>query len=82
MIFWQNINQDGKEKRPLVNYIVDFFCHQAKLVIEVDKTKLDAERHRCLTEDYGLRVLYINSFDIMKNFHLVCGEIQRMVLGA
>ncbi len=41
-IIWQNLrnrkvsNQKFRRQHPIARYIVDFYCHEAKLVIEVD----------------------------------------------
>ena len=68
-----------QRKKVIGDYIVDFFCHQAKLVVEVDKTKLDTYRHQTLTNMYGLRVLYVDSFNITRNFSYVCRDIELMI---
>ena len=68
------------------NYIVDFYCFQAKLVIELDggghyypeQIKKDEERTRIL-ESYGLTVLRFCNIDIDKNFYGVCTVIDNEV---
>ena len=70
------------------NYIVDFYCHQAKLVVELDggghyneqSQKYDEERTKIL-ESYGLKVLRFCNFDIDKNFYGVCTVIDEEVKG-
>jgi very-short-patch-repair endonuclease len=55
-------------------YIVDFFCHKAKLVIEVDGgqhfepagLKMDEHRDEYL-KNLGLNVLRFNNLDVLKN---------------
>jgi len=64
------------------DYIVDFYCHKAKLVIELDgsqhfepeKVKKDAERTAYL-QAKGLRVLRFTNLDVLRNFREVCEVI-------
>ena len=68
------------------NYIVDFYCHRAKLVVELDGSqhyeseniKKDSERTKYL-EDYGLTVLRIPNNEVMGNFLGVCEYIDTAV---
>lgn len=68
-------------QRIIGDYIVDFFCPNAKLVIEVDggqhySDQLDADRRR---DDYmrsqGLRVLRFTDTDVLKNLEAVVESI-------
>ena len=64
------------------NYIVDFYCHQAKLVVELDgsqhydpeEQKNDAERTHYL-ESQGLKVLRFSNLDVTRRFRGVCEAI-------
>ena len=65
------------------DFIVDFYCFQAKIVIELDgggHYNLEAEaydRHRTqVLEHYGLKVLRFCNTDIDKNFYSVCTVIE------
>ena len=68
-----------QRQKAIGNYIVDFYCAKARLVVEfvggghyqAEKIKADAERSRVL-ENMGLRVLRICNLDIDKNFRGVC----------
>ena len=70
------------------NYIVDFYCDQAKLMVELDGSQhyerqgqeYDAERTAFL-ESLGLRVLRFTNMDVQRNFRDVCEEIDRVVKG-
>ena len=68
MILWRRLKEDipnykFRRQHPISNYIVDFYCHELKLVIEVDSSihyseenqKLDEIRQRNL-ESLGLVV--------------------------
>ena len=75
----------NRQKR-LGNYIVDFYCHKAKLVIEVDGEqhyeedfiKYDLERTKFL-ESYGLKILRFSNYDINDNFEGICEYIENTV---
>ncbi len=68
------------------NYIVDFYCDQSKMVVELDGSQHyeqqgqehDASRTAFL-ESIGLRVLRFTNLDIQRNFQGVCEEIGRAV---
>ncbi|MBE6807803.1 MAG: endonuclease domain-containing protein [Ruminococcaceae bacterium] len=67
-------------------YIVDFYCHQAKLVIEIDGTQhfeeggqeYDAMRTMRL-EELGLQVIRISNRQINEEFDRVCAYIDCVV---
>ena len=64
------------------NYIADFFCHEAKLVIELDGsqhyTPETAEKDNIRTAYFhsiGIRVLRFSNLDIDTNFSGVCEAV-------
>ena len=68
------------------NYIADFYCHRAKLVVELDGSQhyeqeemaKDAERTRYL-ESLGLTVLRFTNLDVQQRFTGVCEKIDNVV---
>ena len=68
------------------NFIVDFYCHKAKLVVELDGSQhylpqsqqADEERTGYL-QTLGLKVLRFSNLDVLKRFESVCEEIDRTV---
>jgi len=66
------------------NFIADFYCASAKLIIEVDGTQhyvgngveADAVRDKYF-EDLGIKVLRYTNLDVNKNFDNVCQDIYR-----
>ncbi len=68
------------------NYIVDFYCHKAKLVIELDGSQhfedagavADKERDAYLVS-LGLTVLRIPNNAISRNFDGVCEHINSYI---
>ena len=67
-------------------YIADFFCHQASLVVELDgsghyepeQIEKDKLRTRYM-ESQNLTVLRFTNLDVQRNFHSVCEVIDRTV---
>jgi len=70
-----------RRQQVIAGFIVDFYCHQAGLVIEVDgpihanQQAVDAERTRILAE-YGLKVLRTSNQAVMNNPQHVLDCIQ------
>jgi very-short-patch-repair endonuclease len=70
-------------QRPIDNYIVDFYCAQLKLVIEIDGDihftdeglEYDEKRTRLL-EGYGLKVMRFTNTEVLENFAAVCAAIE------
>ena len=70
----------------LGKYIADFYCAQAKLVVELDGSQhyrencagKDAERTAYL-EQYGLMVIRISNRQVRQNFPGVCTYLNDMV---
>ncbi len=74
-------------QKPIGRYIVDFYCHKLKLVIEVDgdlhylteKNKIkDRERDQYLN-NLGITVYRINNIDVYKNLKEVMQGIWNLV---
>ena len=73
-------------QKVLGKYIADFYCAEAKLIIELDGSghyteegkRYDEERTAFL-EEYGLTVIRIPNTEIHKNFRGVCEYIDRLV---
>jgi len=75
-----------KRQQPIGNYIVDFYCFRAKLVIELDGSQhckpeeIVYDRIRtAFLEEKGLYVLRFSNLDVMQNFAGVCETIGRAV---
>ena len=69
------------------NYIVDFYCPKAKLVIEVDGFQhelnydvvvIDEERTKYLSE-MGVAVFRIKNAEINNNFSETCDKIDKLI---
>ena len=74
------------KQRIIDNYIADFYCHQARLVIELDGSQhytpdgksYDQERTAVLNE-YGLLVLRFTNIDVDNHFEGVCYLIDKTI---
>ena len=64
------------------DYIADFYCHQAKLVVELDgsqhctpeKMEYDQKRTEYL-QSQGVTVMRLSNLDVMRQFQSVCEAI-------
>ena len=68
------------------DYITDFYCHKAKLVIELDgsqhyepKEKEKDEIRTAYLESVGLKVIRFSNLDVNRNFSSVCEIIDMEV---
>ena len=68
------------------NFIVDFYCYEARLVVELDGSQhydpICAEQDRKRTafiESKGLAVLRFSNADVMRRFSGVCQQIDETV---
>ena len=73
-------------QRVIGDYIVDFYCHSARLAVELDGSQhsgldgryADQVRDRIL-EEAGIRVLRYSNRDVNFRFRSVCEDIRRSV---
>lgn len=77
-----------QRQKVIDGYIADFYCHRAKLVIELDGgqhyseigMEYDALRTRILNA-YSLEVIRFSNSEVKQNFDGVCNFIDRKVQG-
>ena len=67
-------------------YILDFFCYQAMLAVELDgsqhyeKQGQEADVHRTsFLQKKGIAVVRYSNLDVLQNFSGVCSQIDRAV---
>jgi very-short-patch-repair endonuclease len=89
VLLWQKIRNkqmlgfDFDRQRPIDKYIVDFYCKDLKLAIEIDGSShhneerylADVERQKQL-EKLGVRFLRFNDLDVKKNMNDVLRVLQ------
>ena len=91
MILWGRLKEDianykFRRQHPVSNYIVDFYCHKLKLVIEVDGSihsseenhKLDEIRQKNI-EKLGLIVFRFTNEDVRNKIENVLDKINQFV---
>ena len=74
------------KQRIIDNFIVDFYCAKAKLVIELDGSQHftpDGKHHDSLRTDviekYKLKVIRFSNNDVDRKFNGVCAVIDRTI---
>ena len=74
------------KQRIIDNFIADFYCHSARLVIELDGSqhytrhgKAYDEARSEILERYGILVLRFSNKDIDNNFEGVCYMIDKVI---
>ena len=75
-----------QRQKTIDGFIVDFYCHRARLIVELDGghhytddgIAYDEERTQILSK-YNLEVLRFSNFDVDKNFNDVCAMIEEVV---
>ncbi len=83
---WQlirNRNLDGykfRRQHPIGYYIVDFYCHESKLIVEVDGRSHDNqiaydEQRTTWLQSEGFRVIRFTNEQVMRNVVSVTEEI-------
>jgi very-short-patch-repair endonuclease len=89
VIVWKNIKQKAlgvqfHRQVPMLNYIVDFYCHEIRLVIEVDGSSHDFNYFNDVNrqdklEAYGVQFLRFTNEDVLKNMFSVSLSIEEKV---
>lgn len=81
---WKMRGYDFHRQKPLSFYIVDFFCHELMLVIEIDgishegKKEHDAKRQKHL-EEFGIRFLRFSDDEVKTYTEEVCQRIEKWI---
>jgi very-short-patch-repair endonuclease len=77
----QMLGYDFDRQRPIDNFIVDFYCKELMLAIEIDgdthtyRYEYDYERQKCL-ENLGIHFLRFDDLEIKKNMNNVLRVIE------
>ncbi|MBR4863619.1 MAG: endonuclease domain-containing protein [Oscillospiraceae bacterium] len=68
------------------DYIVDFYCHKAKIVVELDGSQhyapMEIEKDRIRTEhlqNLGLQILRFTNLEVLQQFTAVCEMIDNEI---
>ena len=75
-----------QRQKPIGEFIVDFYCAKAKLVVELDgsghytpQQKIPDTNRTCELEKLGLKVIRFCNLDVDNNFYGVCEMIDLTV---
>ena len=75
-----------QRQKPIDNFIADFYCHKAKLVIEIDGSQHNTgcgknkdEFRTEILEGYDLKVIRFTNIQINTNFRGVCAYIDAVI---
>jgi very-short-patch-repair endonuclease len=76
-----------RRQQPVLFYIADFYCHELKLVIEVDgpihKRKdriIWDQNRRSVFEKFGIKILRFTNFEIKNHIGKVMDTIRNEIL--
>ena len=89
VLLWQELRKKQlgvqfHRQVPVLDYIVDFYCHELKLAIEVNgishewKVSYDKRRIERLTSA-GIEVVIFDDLDVKNNIKWVVNEIHRKI---
>ena len=84
--YLKNLPQTIHRQKVIGNYVVDFYCAEAKLVIELDGTQHRTKQG--MQDDFlrdtffnnlGITVVRYSNLDILENFAGVCADIKSKI---
>ncbi len=88
-ILWEEVraNKLGvhfRRQQVIQGFIVDFYCHKAALVVEVDGDihdlqKEEDERREKVLREMGLRIVRFGNDEVMRSLSVVVGRIKESV---
>ena len=92
VLLWQELKgkkvlgYDFDRQRPIDNYVVDFYCKELQLAIEIDggshshpEVILNDEKRQKRLESLGVRFLRFDDMDIKTNLSNVIVEIEEWI---
>ena len=90
-ILWQEIRTNKptvhfRRQQIIKGFIVDFYCHTAGLVIEVDGDMHDLQqeedaRREMVLKEMGLRIIRFRNEEVEKNLSAVLRKIHELISG-
>jgi very-short-patch-repair endonuclease len=92
VLLWQRLKRkqmrgyDFDRQRPIDRYIVDFYCKDLKLAIEIDGSSHDGEEAKVnddirqeRLESLGVRFLRFTDADVKRNMEMVVDSIEQWI---
>ncbi len=84
----KNFNVKFRRQHPINIFIVDFYCHEFKLVIEVDgevhisKESMEYDLNRtAVPYKFGIKVIRFSNEEVIFNIDSVINKIHKMITG-
>ena len=75
-----------QRQKAIDNFIADFYCHKARLVIEIDGSQHYSEEGKArdefrteILQEYNLTVIRFTNFQVNENFDGVCVYIDKVI---
>ncbi len=73
-----------RRQHPIDIFIVDFFCHEVRLVVEIDGEIHDQQEEyddgrSAEMEKFGIRVIRFTNSEVEKNIEVVINKIKKVV---
>ena len=79
---------DFQRQKPLLNYIVDFYCNELELVIELDgyshqfeEVVIKDENKETELKKYGLTIFRFNDDEVINDMSNVLRTIEQYIIG-
>ncbi|MFN8386191.1 MAG: endonuclease domain-containing protein [Anaerolineales bacterium] len=75
-----------RRQQVIAGFIVDFYCHKAALVVEVDgdihdlQKEEDERREKAALTEMGLRIVRFGNDEVMRELSAVVGKIKETIL--
>ncbi len=72
-------------QKPIDNFIVDFYCSELLLVIEIDgevhnfQKERDKERDQILVQKYGLKIIRFTNKEVLENINSVYQKLKNII---
>ena len=80
----RTLNLKWRRQHPVPPYVADFYCHRAKLVVELDGGQHEEEHdtHRTVyIRSQGIEIIRFWNHDVLLNTEAVMDEILRVAQG-
>ena len=82
----QMLNIKFRRQYSIGNYIVDFYCAELKLAIELDgethftQDNIDYENKRTkYIESLGIKIIRYSNYEIINNFEGICYDLEKII---
>ena len=89
VLVWQNIRKkyfgvEFHRQVPMLNYIVDFYCHEIGLAIEIDgdihkNNFLEDAKRQGEIEKYGVSFFRFTNEEVFSNIKTVLNEVEKFI---